>query len=385
MLILKLLIRNAFRHKLRSCLTILGITIAILAFGLLRTVLTAWYSGIDASSASRLVTRNAISLAHTMPLSYKEKIRMIDGVKAVSPGWWFGGIYIDKKNFFPNMAYEPVSFLEMYPEYVLTADEKLVFIKDRKGCIVGRKTAARFGWKIGDTITLDGTIFTGKWDFTIRGIYQGRDKNTDETALFFQFDYLNETMKKTVKPRADQVGFYIVSVKDPDRGAEIAIAIDKLFKNSYAETLTESEKSFTKSFLSMMEAIIMAIEIVSYIIIIIIMAVMVNTMAMTTRERIGEYAVLKTMGFDGRHIATIIFGESFVITAMGLILGVALTYPAAKIFSKLVGPAFPSFIVQPKSIYLDIAAAMIIAVIAALVPTWQAINIRIADGLRRIQ
>jgi putative ABC transport system permease protein len=363
----------------------LGITIAILAFGLLQTVLTAWYSGIDASSSSRLVTRNAISLAHTMPLSYKEKIRMIDGVKAVSPGWWFGGIYIDRKNFFPNFAYEPVSFLEMCPEYVLTTDEKLAFIKDRKGCIVGRKTAARFGWKIGDTVTLDGTIFTGKWDFTVRGIYKGKDKNTDETLFFFQFDYLNETIKKTVKSRADQVGFYFISVKDPDRAADIAIAIDKLFKNSYAETLTESEKSFAKHFLSMMEAIIMAIEIVSYIIIVIIMAVMANTMAMTTRERIGEYAVLKTMGFGGRHIATIIFGESFVITALGCILGIALTYPSASIFSKTVGPAFPSFIVQPKSIYLDIAAALIVAVIAALVPTWQAINIRIADGLRRIQ
>jgi putative ABC transport system permease protein len=385
MIILKLLIRNAFRHKLRSCLTILGITIAILAFGLLQTVLTAWYSGIDASSSSRLVTRNAISLAHTMPLSYKEKIRMIDGVKAVSPGWWFGGIYIDRKNFFPNFAYEPASFLEMCPEYVLTTDEKLAFIKDRKGCIVGRKTAARFGWKIEDTVTLDGTIFTGKWDFTVRGIYKGKDKNTDETLFFFQFDYLNETIKKTVKQRADQVGFYFISVKDPDRAAEIATAIDKLFKNSYAETLTESEKSFAKHFLSMMEAIIVAIEIVSYIIIIIIMAVMANTMAMTTRERIGEYAVLKTMGFGGRHIATIIFGESFVITALGCILGIALTYPAASIFSKTVGPAFPSFIVQPKSIYLDIAAAMIVAIIAALVPTWQAINIRIADGLRRIQ
>jgi putative ABC transport system permease protein len=385
MLILKLLFRNAFRHKLRSFLTILGITIAILAFGLLRTVLTAWYSGIDASSASRLVTRNAISLAHPMPLSYKEKIRMIDGVQAVSPGWWFGGIYKDRKNFFPNFAYEPVSFLEMCPEFLLTPDEKMAFIKDRKGCIVGRKTAARFGWKVGDTVTLDGTIFTGKWDFTIRGIYRGRDKNTDETQLFFQFAYLNETMKKTVRQRADQVGFYFISVKNPDSATDVAIAIDKLFKNSYAETLTESEKSFALHFISMMEAIIVAIEIVSYIIIIIIMAVMANTMAMTTRERIGEYAVMKTMGFGGRHIATIIFGESFVISALGCILGIALTFPAASAFSRTVGSSFPEFIIQPKTLYLDIAAALIIASIAALFPTWQAINIRIADGLRRIQ
>lgn len=385
MLILKLLFRNAFRHKLRSCLTILGITIAILAFGLLRTVLTAWYSGVDASSASRLVTRNAISLAHTMPLSYKEKIRMIEGVKAVAPGMWFGGVYIDRKNFFPNFCYEPASFLEICPEFILTPDEKIAFIKDRKGCVVGRKTAERFGWKVGDTVTLDGTIYTGKWDFTIRGIYKGRDKNTDESQFFFQYDYLNEKMKKTVRPRADQVGFYFISVKDPDMATDVGIAIDKLFKNSYAETLTESEKSFARHFISMMEAIIIAIEIVSYIIIIIIMAVMANTMAMTTRERIGEYAVMKTLGFGGRHIATIIFGESFVITALGCILGIALTFPAASFFSKTVGPAFPAFIVQMKSIYLDIAAALSIAVIAAMVPTWQAINIRIADGLRRIQ
>ena len=205
MLILKILFRNAFRNKLRSSLTILGIAVAILAFGLLRTVISAWYSGVEASSAFRLVTRNAISIIFPLPISYKEKIRQIEGVKLVSYGNWFGGIYIDEKNFFPNFCVEPKTYLELYPEFVLTPSETKAFLADRKGFVAGRKLAAKYGWKIGDTITLKGTIFQGNWDFVLRAIYRGRDNTIDETQFYFHWDYLNETMKKTMPRRADQV------------------------------------------------------------------------------------------------------------------------------------------------------------------------------------
>src|SRR5512134_1805227 len=178
MFLIKLLFRNAFRHKLRTALTVLGITIAILAFGLLRTVVSAWYAGVEASSASRLVTRNAISLVFLLPASYKDKIRQIEGVKIVSWGNWFGGIYIDEKNFFPNFAVDPATYLELYSEYLLTPEEKKAFLHDRKACVAGRLTAEKYGWKIGDTVTLRGTIFPGNWDFVVRGIYRGRDKGT---------------------------------------------------------------------------------------------------------------------------------------------------------------------------------------------------------------
>jgi putative ABC transport system permease protein len=384
MLILKLLFRNAFRHKLRATLTILGVTIAILAFGLLRTVVSAWYAGVEASSASRLVTRNAISLIFPLPLAYKDKIRQIEGVRTVSYGTWFGGVYKEEKNFFPNLAVDAQSFMKIYPEFMLSDDEFRAFLKDRKGFVAGRKLAEKFKWKPGDTVTLKGLIFPGDWDFVLRGVYRGRDKNVDESQFLFHWDYLNERIKDKMTSWANQVGFYMIDVNRPDLASAVSLAIDETFKNSLAETLTETEKAFQLSFISMTEVIVLAIQLVSFVIIFIIMAVVANAMAMTTRERIGEYAVLKTMGFGGWHILALILGESLVITLAGGILGVILTYPAAAIFGHELSNFFPIFNVEIKTVYFAFTAALMVGVIAAVVPTLRATRIRIADGLRRI-
>ena len=184
MMILKILFRNAFHNKLRSSLTILGIAVAILAFGLLRTVIDSWYSGVEAASTSRLVTRNAVSIIFPLPISYKEKIRQIEGVKIVSYGNWFGGIYIDEKNFFANFCVDPKSYFDLYPEFVLEPLQKKTFLADRKGFVAGRKLAAKYGWKLGDTVTLKGTIYPGNWDFVLRALYHGRDETVDRDAVF---------------------------------------------------------------------------------------------------------------------------------------------------------------------------------------------------------
>ena len=382
--ILKLIFRNSFRHILRTFLTVLGVAIAILAFGLLRTVIDAWYAGVEASSASRLVTRNAVSLVFPLPLSYKEKIRQIEGVKGVSYGTWFGGIYIDEKNFFANYAMEPKTYLAMFPEIITPPEQMAAFLRDRKGAVAGRKLVERYGWKIGDIITLKGTIFPGNWDFILRGIYRGRDNTVDETAFFFHWNYLNEALKKAGRSWADQVGWYLIEIKDPHIAADVSLRIDKTFKNSLAETLTETEKAFQLSFISMTEAIVVAIQLVSFVIIFIIMAVVANTMAMTARERIGEYAIFKTLGFSGMHISGLIFGESMCITMLGATLGIILTFPAARIFAKELNQFFPIFNVNRETIYMDIVAALVVASVAALFPAWRAVHIRIADGLRRI-
>jgi putative ABC transport system permease protein len=384
MYILKLLLRNAFRHKLRTSLTILSITIAILAFGLLRTFIGAWYAGVEASSASRLVTRNAISLIFPLPLSYKDKIRQIDGVKQFAWGSWFAGIYIDEKNFFANYAIDAKNYMALYPEFILPPDQKKAFLGDRKGFCAGRKLIERYHWRIGDTVILKGTVYPGNWEFILRGIYHGRDESTDERLFFFHWDYLNEALKKTAPRRADQVGWYVIEVTDPNRGAEVAQAIDKTFKNSLAETLTETEKSFFLSFISMVGAIIVAIQLVSLVVIIIIVAVAANTMAMTARERIGEYAIFKTLGFRGWRIAGMIIGESLLLTMIGCLFGIVLTPPAAKVFGKIVGTYFPTFRVEIETIYMDIGASILVGLCAAIIPTWRAAKIRIADGLRRI-
>jgi putative ABC transport system permease protein len=383
-MLLKILWRNAFRHKLRSLLTICGMSVAILSFCLLQTVIEAWYGGVAASSSARLITRNSISLVFSLPLYYRERIRQADGVTLVASGNWFGGYYQDPKNFFANFAVEPRSYLELYPEYLMADAEKVAFLRDRQGMAVGRKLAERFSWKVGDRITLKGTIFPGDWPLNIRAIYRGRDKAVDETQLFFHWDYLNETLKKLTSNRTDQVGFYVVGIDDPKAAAPISAAIDALFKNSSAETLTETEKAFQLSFVSMSEALITAIRLISIVVIIIILVVVANTMAMSVRERLWEYAVFKTLGFGGSQIALLIFGESLVIALLGGALGIACTFPIVDKFALAVGQFFPTFNLAPQTLYQAIAASVGVGVIAALWPVRQVLRVRIADGLRRL-
>lgn len=384
MFTLKLIIRNAFRHKLRSILTIVGVAIAVLAFGLLRTLVGLWYLGAENASATRLVTRNAISLVFSLPISYKDRIRQVPGVKSVSWGNWFGGIYIDEKHFFPNYAVEPKSYLELYPEFVLPPDQKKDFFLDRKGCIVGRKLADLYGWKVGDLITLKGTIFPGQWEFVLRGIYKGAEKSTEERVLLFHWDYLNESIRKTAVRRADQAGFFMIGVAKPELAAEVSTAVDGIFRNSLAETLTETEKAFHLSFISMTEAIMVAIQIVSYMVIVIIMVVAANTMAMTARERTVEYATMKALGFGWVHIARTVFGESLLISGLGGVLGALISFPAAHWIETALAQFFPSFSVTPVTICLEIGSSLLVGMIAGIFPTWRGAKIRVADGLRRI-
>ena len=384
-MLLKLVLRNSFRHRLRSLLTVAGMCVAILAFALLRTVVSAWYAGVEASSASRLITRNSISLVFPLPLSYREKIRQIDGVNNVSYGNWFGGYYIDRKNFFANFAVQPESYLSLYPEYLLPGNQKTAFYRDRKSCVAGRKLARRFGWKVGDNITLTGTIFPGKWDFVLRAIYRGRDDTIDENQFFLHWDYINESLKKTAPRRADQVGFYIIGIAAPELAAKIAETIDKTFKNSRAETLTETEKAFQLSFVSMSEAIITAIRLVSFVVIVIILVVVANTMVMSVRERTGEYAVFKTLGFGSFYLAGLILGESLLISGLGGALGIALTFPAARTFAAAVGNWFPVFKVEALTVYLAVAGALTVGIVAAVIPIWRVIGLRVVEGLGRIE
>ena len=383
--ILKILFKNAFRHKLRTGLTILSITIALLAFGLLRTVISAWYSGVEASSTYRLVTRNAVSIIFPLPLSYKDRIRQVGGVSNVSWGNWFGGIYIDEKNFFANFAVDARTYFNLYPEYVVPDDQKEAFFRDRKGFVAGRKLAQRFGWKIGDTVVLKGTIYPGNWELVMRGIYKGRDPNADESVFMLHWDYLNESLKKTSPTRADQVGFYMIGIRDPASATPVSHDIDSLFKNSFAETITETEKAFTLGFVAMSDTIITAIQLVSFVVIIIILAVVANTVAMSVRERTNEYAVFKTLGFGGWRIAGLIFGESIVITMMGCAAGIAATFPAAAAFGKAMGAYFPVFYVEAGTIWLDILFSLLVGVLAGIVPTYRSLRISIADGLRMIE
>jgi putative ABC transport system permease protein len=379
-----LVVRNAFRHKLRTALTVVGIVVAITAFGLLRTVVDAWYAGANASSSARLVTRSSVSLVFPLPLTYAAKIRQVAGVKGVSWANWFGGVYVTERNFFPQFAIDAPTYLDMYPEFILSPEERKAFFTDRQGAIAGRKIAEQYGWKVGDQIPLRGTIYTGTWTFNLRGIYDGADKGTDQSTFFFHFGLLNETVKKLYPRRGDQAGVFIVQLRDPAQAAEVSAAIDATFKNSLAETLTETEKAFQLSFVAMTEAILLAIQAVSYLVIVIIMAVMANTMAMTARERSAEYATLKALGFSNAFVAMLIVAESLGIAMLGGLLGIMLTFPIASAFAEQMGSLFPIFFVSEDTVLTQAGAALLVGLVAAAMPAWNTARVRIVDGLRAV-
>jgi putative ABC transport system permease protein len=379
-----LILKNALRHKLRTTLTIVGIVVAITAFGILRTIVDAWYAGANASSSARLVTRNSVSLVFALPLTYAQKIRQVEGVASVAWANWFGGVYVSERNFFPQFAISAPTYLDMYPEYLLAPEERKAFLTDRVGAIAGRKLAEQYGWKVGDQIPIRGTIFPGTWTFTLRGIYDGADKGTDQSTFFFHFDYLNETIKRQFPRRGDQTGVFVVQLKDPQQAAEVSQSIDATFKNSLAETLTETEKAFQLGFVAMTETILLAIQAVSFVVIVIIMAVMANTMAMTARERYGEYATMKALGFGNGFVAFLIFAESLAIAFAGGLLGIALTFPLARAFADAMGSLFPIFFVSEDTVLMQFAAALVIGVVAAGIPAWNAAHVRIVDGLRAV-
>ncbi|RZT42162.1 ABC transporter permease [Cupriavidus agavae] len=379
----RLIARNAMRHKLRTALTVLGLVIAVLAYGLLQTVVDAWYAGASAASNARLVTRNAISLTFALPLNYEYRIKGVDGVTQVARSNWFGGIYRDPKNFFAQFAVSD-NYLDLYPEFIVSPEQRADYQRDRRGALVGRQLADSYGFKVGDVIPIKGTIYPGTWDFVVRGIIEGRDETTITRQMVFHWDYLNETVRKKTARQADQVGVFVVGIDNPDNGAAISRAVDNVFKNSLAETLTETEQAFQLGFVAMSNQIIAAIRVVSYVVIVIVMAVMANAMAMSARERITEYATLKALGFGWGFLALLVFGESMIISLVGGAIGMLLTPPAASFFKQAVGGVFPVFTVSHDTMAMQAACALVVGMAAAIVPAVQAARVRIVEGLRAI-
>ena len=382
MRILKLIYKNTLRHKLRSSLTILGIAIAVIAFGLLRTVVTAWYVGVEASAADRLITRHSVSFIFPLPYSYKEKIEGIPGVAEVSFSNWFGGTYKDKNNFFARMAVADNIF-DIYPEYDVPKEQQDVYKKERNSCVVGKDIAEKYNFKLGDIITMDGDIYPGQWEFVVRGIYQPKYKTTDGTQMFFHWEYLNERMTKEMPGRANDVGWYIIKIKDPSQSATISEKVDALLKNSPAETKTETERAFNQGFLASTSAIITAMNVMSFMIIGIIMLVLGNTMIMASRERTREYAVFKTLGFSGFHMIGLILGESMFIACLGSFAGLLLVFPIVASFEKFIPKAFfPVFYIEPITLILAVSAALFIGIAASIFPIQRVLNTKIVEGFR---
>ncbi|HWP59159.1 MAG TPA: FtsX-like permease family protein [Candidatus Acidoferrales bacterium] len=381
--LIKLIFRNALRHKLRSALTVAGIGVAVMAFTLLRTVVTAWHVGIEASAANRLITRHAVSFVFPLPYAYRDRIAQVAGVERVTFAVWFSGVYIDKNQFFARLAVDAGTFFQVYPEFIVSPAELETFKRERNACIIGVDIARRYGLKPGDIMAIEGDIFPGKWEFVVRGIYYPRDKTTDPSSMLFQWQYLEERVRREQPDRAGQVGWYVVQIADPQSAAAVSQEIDRLFMNSRAETKTETERAFQQSFLSSMGSVITAMDVMSFVIIGIILLVLANTMIMSARERTHEYAVLKALGFSGGHIFALVAGESLLLSLLGSALGIAATFPAVEGFQEAMPKGwFPIFYVEPETVVFGCLAALLVGFGASLIPARRAIAARIVEGLR---
>ncbi|MBD3298822.1 MAG: FtsX-like permease family protein [candidate division Zixibacteria bacterium] len=384
MYVFKLIFKNAMRHRLRTFLTILGIAVAIMSFGLLRTVVAAWHAGVTQAAPDRLITRSRISITFTLPIAQKEKIEQVPGVEEVTFGTWFGGYFKDPKDFFANFAVPGSQYFNLYPEFLVEPDVLETFDRERNAAIIGAGLAERFGWEVGDAVTLTGMIYPGEWGFVIRGIYEGRDETTDDQQFLFNWDYVDQRMLEEAPMRAGQVGWWVIRIDDPAKAARISKEIDALFDNSADETLTETEAAFQQSFVAMAGTIVFSLQVISIMVIGIILLVAANTMAMTARERISEYAVLKTLGFGGGHIMGLVAGESVLIACLGGGIGLILMIPLLNGVGAALQQWFPAFPIDPMTYPQAALATIAVGILAAVFPVWRAMRVSIVDGLRRV-
>jgi putative ABC transport system permease protein len=384
MRVFKLIYMNALRHKLRTALTILGIAVAIMAFGLLRTVISAWYLGVTQAAPDRLITRSKTGITFTLPVSQKQAIERIPGVAAVTFSAWFGGFYKDPKDFFPQIALEGPQSFALFPEFIVDSAALTAFGREPNAAIVGKSTVDRFGWKVGDAVRLTGMIYPGNWDFVIRGVYTGRAEGTDVSQFLFNWNYIDQRMQMEMPGRAGQVGWWVIKIDDPAKAATISAAVDREFENSSDATLTETEAAFGQSFVAMAGTIVFSLQVISILVIATILLVAANTMAMTARERISEYAVLKTLGFNGGHILGLIVGESLLISCLGGGLGLVLLVPLLRAVGGELRQWFPAFPIDPRTYPMAAGTAVLVGILAAVFPAWRAIRVSIVNGLRRI-
>lgn len=378
--------KNVLRNRFRTTLTILGVAVAILAFVLLRTVLQAWFVAVDYAAKDRLGTRNRVSFILPVPKHYIDTVRQLDGVKTASWANWFGGKDPrDETLFFPNLAVDPKSFLEVYDDILLPAADRERWFGNRRGAVLGDQIAAQLKVKVGDTITLLGTIYHGDHKFTVDGIYTATSKAIDRTQFLFHWDYLNEIAPPH---RKDSIGWIMTRIDDPRRSAEVSAAIDQIFDEKDVQTLTMSERNMQMSFLTMVSAILSAIDIVSAVILLIMALILGNTIAMGVRERTGEYGTLRAIGFSPRHVAGFIVGEGFFTGLLGGAVGVLLAIPAVNGMGRLLEENmpqfFPYFRIQESTVAVALVLAVVLAVVSSFVPAYQASRLSVTGALRRV-
>ena len=381
---LYLVASNLRRKKTRTALTILSIMVAFFLFGVLCALKQALAGGVSMAGADRLVTRHKVSIIQMLPINYATRIAAIPGVASVVPQTWFGGIYQDPKNFFPSIPVEPAAFLDMFPEFVLPADQKQAWLNTRTGAIVGRATARRFGWKIGDRIPLHSPIWRRNdtrdlWEFDLVGIYDGAKKNTDTSQFFFRYDYFDEGRLPQAK---GLISWFTILVKDPAQADQLAARVDQEFTNSDRETKTEPEGAFAQGFAQQVGDIGTIVTGILSAVFFTILLVAGNTIAQSVRERTEELGVLKAVGFTNELVLALVLGESCLIAAIGGFLGLGLSLLMTAGGSPVPG-LLPVFYIPPRDLLLGIGLVVALGLVTGALPALQAMRLGIADALRR--
>jgi putative ABC transport system permease protein len=375
--------RNLTRKKLRTALTLLTIMVAFILFGILCAVREALVGGVALAGADRLIVRHKVSLIQLLPESYKARIARIPGVAAVTHQTWFGGVYQDPKNFFMQNPVEPEAFMAMFPEFILPPDQMKAWLNTRTGAIVGRKTADRFHWKIGDKIPITSPIWMRKtWDFDIVGIFDGAKKGTDTTSLFFRYDYFDEA-RKAQNWGIGQVGWYTIRVKDPAQASAVAKLVDQEFENSPYETKTEPEGAFAQGFANQIGNITAIVSGILAAVFFTILLVTGSTMSQAIRDRIGELGVLKAIGFTNGQLLSLVLAESCLLTVLGGGLGLALAALVAA-GGDPTGGMMPMFRLPGSSVLLGLFISIALGLVTGALPAMQAMRLRVADAVRRM-
>lgn len=374
---------NLKRRKLRTALTLLSILVAFVLFGFLCAIKQALVGGVELAGADRLIVRHRVSIIQLLPEAYKARMLRVPGVAAAVHQTWFGGIYQDPKNFFMQCPVEPEEFLAMFPEFKLPPDQMKAWQTTRTGAIVGRNTAQRFGWKIGDKIPIMSPIWMRKtWEFDLVGIFDGEKKGTDTTAMFFRYDYFDET-RKTQNWGTGQVGWYTIKVKDPAKAGEVAKLVDAEFENSPAETKTEPEGAFAQGFANQVGNIGLIVAGILGAVFFTILIVTGSTMSQAVRERIGELGVLKAIGFTNGQVLGLVLAESCLLTFLGGGLGLGLAWLATS-RGDPTGGLLPMFYLPGRDVALGAVLAVLLGFVTGLLPALQAVRLRVAESLRRM-
>jgi putative ABC transport system permease protein len=378
----KLILANLFRKKIRLLLTIGSFAVALFLFAFLAVVRDAFNRGADVAGADRLVIINRTSIINPIPLSYRDKMLRIPGVKVITHDNWFGGIYQDERNFFPQFVIDPDNQRQVFPELIVPDDQWNAFLKDRQGAVVGARTAERFHWKIGDRIPIKSTI-TGvsNWEFNIDGIYHGKRPQDDETQFWFQWDYFEENVPERFK---GNVGWYTLRLDSPDDAVRVAKAIDGEFANSPYETRTETESSFAAGWVKQFGNIRFLILAIGIVVFFTLLLVTGNTMAISVRERTSELAVLKAIGFSGRTVLFFVLSESLVIALIGGLVGLGLALLVVPVLTRALSGMLPPLILAPSLLGFGLATALVVGIASGLLPGIGAMRLRIVNALRRV-